>query len=282
MAAAIRVITSSRGECSVRSSRREASARIQIRAPARRADLSVSATETNLDYPPAASRPAPPGASGPSRSRSRARRRSRSLAPVDEVHALPAEYRRGARRGRRDDGRPIQVQDEAEPVGPALATKPLGVLVHFRLRVLQVIGERALLAGVTSARHDEPHEPARRHRRPGPERSAFRSIPTSSRRSRSLGLTARRLRPHQDRVNLWTTLWPAASDPGCPLRYTQRHYQQKGPSVVLDHGVLPKPRVAGSIPAGALHHRLCGCARIDPGKQAQNRWPANFFERDRT
>ena len=66
-----------------------------------------------------------------------------SVAPVDEVHALPPEDRLGAA-GRRDDGRLIQVQDDAEPVGPALATKPLGIPVHFRLRVSQVLGEAAL------------------------------------------------------------------------------------------------------------------------------------------
>src|SRR4249919_554526 len=89
------------------------------------------------DRLPGACRRAPPGASGPPRSRSAARRRSRSVAPVDEMHALPPEYRLGAG-GRRDDGRPIQVQDEAEPVGPALSTKPLGVLVDSSPRVVQV------------------------------------------------------------------------------------------------------------------------------------------------
>src|SRR4029450_6814143 len=88
-------------------------------------------------------------------SRSGARRRPRSVAPGDEVHAFPPEHRLGAA-GRRDDGRPIQVQDEAEPVGPAPATKPLGVLVHVRLRVVQVLGEAAPIAGCTLARYTKP------------------------------------------------------------------------------------------------------------------------------
>ena len=62
-----------------------------------------------------------------------------SVAPVDEIHALPPEDRLGAS-GRRDDGRLIQVQDDAEPVGPALAPKPPGIPVDFRLRVSQVLG----------------------------------------------------------------------------------------------------------------------------------------------
>jgi hypothetical protein len=105
-----------------------------------------------------------------------------SVPPVDEVHALPPQDRLGAS-GRRDDGRLIQVQDDAEPVGPALATKPLGIPVYFRLRVSQVLGKAARLAGVPSARHHHPQEPGRRHRQPRPERSDSRSIPTSTARS---------------------------------------------------------------------------------------------------
>ena len=50
----------------------------------------------------------------------------------------------------------------------------LGIPVHFRLRVSQVLGKAARLAGVLSARHHDPQEPGRRHRQPGPERSDSR------------------------------------------------------------------------------------------------------------
>jgi len=125
------------------------------------------------------------GGSGWSDHRLAVRRRLRgpltSVAPIDEVHALPPEDRLGAS-GRRDDGRLIQVQDDAEPVGPALATKPLGIPVHFRHRVSQVLGEAARLAGVPTARHHDPQEPGRRHRQPRPERSDSRSMLTSTAR----------------------------------------------------------------------------------------------------
>ena len=132
----------------------------------------------DLGRHPAACRPARPGASGPPRNRlelGEGRAQSRPSTKYTRSQPSIGWVCRAARYGR-----PIQVQDEAEPVGPAFATKPLGVLVHVRLRVVQVLGEAALLAGVTSARHREPHEPRRRHRRPGPQRWASRrSGPTA-------------------------------------------------------------------------------------------------------